>query len=131
MRRRERQYLDPMSRRYFEAYPEQKRRVFVTITYFHGTGNHFHVEMREEPNYVYDEQSGSWVVPPAELEEADPDEARPDGHDTGRHRFMKFNSDKTARLWVERTFHEEFDPDTHELVFRGDVSRRWFYPEGD
>jgi hypothetical protein len=103
MRRRERQYLDPMSRRYFEAYPEQKRRVFVTITYFHGTGNHFHVEMREEA----------------------------DRDDTGRHRFMKFNSDKTARLWVERTFHEEFDPATHELVFRGDVSRRWFYPEGD
>jgi hypothetical protein len=80
-----------------------KRKVYVTITYFPGTGSHFHVEMREES----------------------------DTQREGEVRFMKFNRDDTARRWVDHTFSEEFSEETHELVFRGDVNDTWFYPEGD
>jgi hypothetical protein len=76
----------------------------VTIRYFHGTGNHFHVHMEEEEG--------------------------PNGEE-GLTRFMKFSRNDTARYWVERTFAGEFSPETHELVFRGDVGERWFYGEGD
>ena len=80
-----------------------KHPVYVTISYFHGTGAHFHVEMQEA------DSAGK----------------------PGLQRFMKFNRDDTARLWVEHTFAQEFSEQTHELVFRGDVTERWFYPEGD
>jgi hypothetical protein len=44
---------------------------------------------------------------------------------------MKFNREDTARRWVQTVFAEEFSEETHELVFTGDVSNTWYYPEGD
>ena len=82
---------------------QNKRPVYVTVSFFHGTGAHFHVEMREQT----------------------------DRNGDGRNRFMKFNRDETARRWIESTFQEEFSPETHRLVFRGDVNDTWYYPEGD
>lgn len=105
--------------RYFPDHAARRRRVFVTISFFRGTGSHFHVEIREEHNYVRDPENGEWLEPPDDE----------DGE--GRHRFMKFNREHTARRWVETVFEEEFSGDTHELVFRGDVSSRWYYPDGD
>lgn len=86
-----------------EAKRSEKRKVYVTINYFPGTGSHFHVEMREEPGRQSD----------------------------GQVRFMKFNRDDTARRWVDHTFRTEFSEETHELIFQGDVNYTWFYPEGD
>jgi hypothetical protein len=105
--------------RYFPDHAARRRRVFVTISFFPGTGSHFHVEIREEHNYVHDPDSGEWLEP------ADDEDGE------GRHRFMKFNREDTARRWVETVFEEEFSGDTHELVFRGDVSDTWYYPDGD
>lgn len=106
-------------KRYFPHNSDRRRRVYVTISFFHGTGNHFHVEMQEEHNYVFDPQTGEWIEPT---------------HDSlgeGRHRFMKFGREKTARRWVQEIFSQEFSDRSHELVFRGDVNRQWFYREGD
>ncbi len=105
--------------RFFPDHAERRRRVYVTISFFPGTGSHFHVEIREEHNYVFDPESGEWIEPSHD----------PAGE--GRHRFMKFNREETARRWVEDVFAGEFSEETHELVFRGDVSNRWYYPEGD
>jgi hypothetical protein len=105
--------------RFFPDHADRKRRLVCTISFFPGTGSHFQVEIREEHNYVYDPDTGEWIAP----------EHDPPGE--GRHRFMKFNREATARRWVEDVFETEFSPDTHELIFRGDVSDRWFYPEGD
>ena len=105
--------------RFFPHSADRRRRIYVTITFFHGTGNHFHVDMQEEHNYVFDSASGEWLEPTN------------DPHGEGRHRFMKFNRETTARRWVDDVFSEEFTNETHELVFRGDVSNRWFYGEGD
>ena len=105
--------------RFFPDNAGRRRRVQVTISFFPGTGSHFHVDIREEHNYVFDRETDGWVEP------------IDDSEGEGRHRFMKFNREHTARRWVEDVFEEEFSEDTHELVFRGDVSDRWYYPEGD
>jgi hypothetical protein len=36
-----------------------------------------------------------------------------------------------ARRWIESTFAQEFDPETHELRVEEGESYRWFYGEGD
>ena len=105
--------------RFFPDHADRKRRIYVTISFFPGTGSHFHCEIREEHNYVLDREGDEWIVP----------EHDPAGE--GLHRFMKFNREQTARRWVEEVCAEAFPGDAHELVFRGDVSNRWFYPEGD
>jgi hypothetical protein len=106
-------------RRYFDEHPEEKRRVTATVSFFYGTGSHFHVELVEEPNYVYDPEQESWLAPTG------------DSAGEGRRRFMKFRREDTARRWIHRVFEEEFSPELHRLEFAGDVSRHWFYPEGD
>ncbi|MFO8064239.1 MAG: hypothetical protein ACQETQ_06530 [Spirochaetota bacterium] len=105
--------------RFFPHHADRPRRVYVTISFFHGTGSHFHVEMQEEHNYVFDPETEEWLEP-----DNDP-------RGEGRHRFMKFSREETARRWVEDVFSQEFSNRTHELVFRGDVTQRWFYREGD
>ncbi|MFP4011378.1 MAG: hypothetical protein ACLFUM_06725 [Spirochaetaceae bacterium] len=111
--------VEPPIRRFFPDHADRRRRVYVTISFFPGTGSHFHVEIREEHNYAYDARTARWIAP------AD------DPAGEGRVRFMKFNRESTARRWVQQTFEEEFSDETHELVFHGDVTSRWFYPEGD
>jgi hypothetical protein len=106
-------------RRFFPDHADRRRRVYVTISFFPGTGSHFHVEIREEHNYVFDPETGEWAEP----------EDDPEGE--GLNRFMKFNRERTARRWVEEVFSSQFSEETHEVVFRGDVGNRWFYPEGD
>jgi hypothetical protein len=86
---------------------------------FHGTGSHFNAEMVEEHDRVFDSRTGEWVRP------------YDDQAGSGRSRFMKFRTEAAARRWIEATFEEEFDPDSHELVFSGDVNNEWFYGEGD
>ena len=105
-------------RRYFDEHPAHKRRVTVKISYFHGTGSHFHVEMTEEHNYLYDSRGGEWIAPADD----------PDGE--GRVRFMKFRTDRAARRWVAEVFASEFSSESLELYFSGDVEAHWFYPEG-
>jgi hypothetical protein len=105
--------------RYFPRHAERPRRVEVSIRFFPGTGSHFHAEIREEPNYVWDHDTETWIAP------------EDDSEGEGRLRFMKFNREDTARRWVEEVFSSELDDGSHELVFRGDVTRTWFYPEGD
>jgi hypothetical protein len=106
-------------RRYFDEHPARKRRVTAQVSFFHGTGAHFHVELTEEPNYLYDADRDQWVHPQG------------DSGGAGRHRFMKFRKEETARRWIHQVFNEEFSEETHQLVLEGDVSQRWFYPEGD
>lgn len=106
-------------RRYFSEHPDARRRVTATVSFFHGTGSHFHVELIEEPDYVYDPESGEWIVPAGDTAGA------------GRRRFMKFRREDTARRWIHQVFSEEFSENTHVLELAGDVSEKWFYPEGD
>ena len=106
-------------RRYFEENPQEKRQVTARVSFFHGTGAHFHVELTEEPNYVYSADLGTWIHPQG------------DSGGEGRHRFMKFRKEDTARRWIHQVFNAEFSDETHRLVLEGDVSQRWFYPEGD
>ncbi len=106
-------------RRYFRENPSDKRRVTATVSFFYGTGSHFHVELAEEPDYLFDPAQEKWLVP------------KGDSAGEGRRRFMKFRREETARRWIRKVFHEEFSEESHHLILGGDVSRRWFYPEGD
>lgn len=111
--------IPPPHRRYFDEYPDEKRQVTATVKFFPGTGSHFQVEIIEEPNYVFDPSTNEWVRPLGDRQEPI------------RHRFMKFNREETARRWIRQVFAQEFSEETHRLELRGDVSSRWFYPEGD
>ncbi|MFW5786551.1 MAG: hypothetical protein ACOCYC_04830 [bacterium] len=106
-------------RRYFAEHPDTRRRVTATVSFFHGTGSHFHVELVEEPDYVWDPDRREWIAPTG------------DTAGEGRRRFMKFRREDTARRWIQQVFDQEFSEETHRLEFTGDVSQTWFYPEGD
>jgi hypothetical protein len=79
---------------------------------------HVHVTLREEPNPVWAEDRAEWEIP------AD------DPATAGGERMMKFRRRVTAERWIERTFREEFTPETHELVYARS-GERWTYADAD
>ncbi len=106
--------------RFYGSNPDRKRPVTVRVDKFTGYGKHVHVTMKEADDPIWDDRTEEWVTP------QDPEDS---GH--GVERIMKFNRPETARLWIERTFAQEFDPKTHELQVEEGESYRWFYGEGD
>lgn len=88
--------------RYYAAHPDRKRPVYVRVDKFTGYGRHVHVTMREA-----------------------------DDPGKGKVRVMKFTRPEIARRWIETTFDDEFDEETHELVVEKGESYNWFYGEGD
>lgn len=106
--------------RYYGSNPTLKRPVTVRVDKFTGYGKHVHVTMKEADDPSWDSVRGEW---------ASPSEPEDPGH--GKERVMKFNGSKVARKWIERTFADEFDPETHELRVEEGESYRWFYGEGD
>lgn len=107
-------------RRYYADNPDLKRPVTVRVDKFTGYGKHVHVTMKEADDPYWDHEQERWVKP---SEPEDP------GH--GTERVMKFNGAKMARKWIEKTFQEEFDSETHELEVEEGESYRWFYGEGE
>lgn len=105
--------------RLFPDYAERKRRVEVKISLNRGYGHHVYADLIEEPNPVWDTDSGSWIVPEG------------DAAGAGTHRVMGFATERHARRWIEAVFASEFSPETHELCYRDEVTERWLYPEGD
>lgn len=105
--------------RLFPHYSECKRRVVVKISLFRGYGHHFYVDLTEEHNPVWDEETGRWIVPAGDEDGA------------GEQRVMGFATERHARRWIEAIFHERFSEATHELHVHGDVTEHWLYGEGD
>jgi hypothetical protein len=106
--------------RYYETHPEELRPVRVRVDKFTGYGKHIHVTMKEADDPIWDDQAGEWVIP------TDPEDP---GH--GVERVMKFNRRAAARKWIETTFEQEFDTETHELQVEEGESYQWFYGEGE
>jgi len=76
--------------------------------------------MREADDPHWSGEAKEWVQPT-------------EGDDPGKGpvRVMKFNRPEIARRWIETTFADEFDEETHELVVEKGESYNWFYREGD
>lgn len=107
-------------RRYYAEHHDLKRPVTVRVDKFTGYGKHVHVTMKEADDPYWDPEEERWVAP-----------SEPEDPGRGRERVMKFSGSKMARRWIESTFAQEFDPETHELRVEEGESYRWFYGEGD
>ncbi|MFP4644172.1 MAG: hypothetical protein ACLFM0_07440 [Spirochaetales bacterium] len=105
--------------RFFPDHADRKRVVEVRISLYRGYGHHVYADVIEEPNPLWDHETGRWIVPEG------------DSHGAGIHRVMGFATERHARRWIESIFASEFSPDTHELTYRDEVTERWLYPEGD
>ena len=110
----------PRGVHYYDYYGNMKRPVHVRVDKFTGYGKHVHVTMKEADDPWWDAERRRWVLP-----------SQPEDPGQGLQRVMKFHGSKRARRWIETTFVEEFDPETHELKVEEGESYDWFYGEGD
>lgn len=105
-----------------------RREVRVRIGVFSGIGKHFHVDLTEEGNPVWDvrpdrpfnREAGHWRECWSYTD--------PEGQ--GKVLMDKFGTEAEVKRWIEEMREKYFPAKTHKLV-NCSTGRRWYYRDGD
>ena len=102
-------------KRYHDDHPIK---VNITVLKFHGIGIHYYCTIKEEPNFIWEEESQTWT------------EFWDDPYKLREFQNGNFLTVEDARKWIQETLNENFEPGTY-FVSEENNDDTWFYKDGD